>query len=351
MSNLPGFLVELGLNLIIIAVVVVLAVLLAWILRLLIRRVVSRVVRGAKSKAEVVDTRSMEHSPLAQMRIVQRTRTLGSILQNIVNVIISVIAVLVMVYVISPNILGSFALLSAAVGAGLGFGAQNIVKDVLNGIFIVAEDQVGIGDVVDLGLATGIVEFVSVRVVHVRDVNGTLWYVRNGEITRIGNLSQGWSRVIIDLAVPLDSDIKQVETAMLDAATGLQEDPKWRTRVLEKPEIWGLESVSGDGLVIRLVMKTRANSKDDVARELRMRLKDAIDALGLTLPRLNSINLAGLEGAHRIRGANPPRTRPTPVPSMGTRPSWRLRRRTATEENGADAEGRSTETGSSDGER
>ncbi|MGU7748561.1 mechanosensitive ion channel domain-containing protein, partial [Enterobacter hormaechei] len=87
--------------------------------------------------------------------------------------------------IVAPNALASLTLLTAAVGAGLGFGAQNIVKDVLNGIFIVAEDQIGIGDVVDLGLATGIVEFVSVRITHVRDVNGTLWYVRNGEITRI----------------------------------------------------------------------------------------------------------------------------------------------------------------------
>jgi small-conductance mechanosensitive channel len=183
--------------------------------------------------------------------------------------------------VLAPSAFASLTLLTAAIGAGLGFGAQNIVKDVLNGIFIVAEDQVGIGDVVDLGLATGIVEFVSVRVTHVRDVNGTLWYVRNGEITRIGNLSQGWSRVIIDLSVATDSDIDEVEKAMLDTAKGLAKDPKWRTRILEQPEVWGLESISGDALVIRLVMKTRANAKDDVARELRMRLKHAIDEMGI----------------------------------------------------------------------
>jgi small conductance mechanosensitive channel len=224
-------------------------------------------------------------------------------------------------------VLGSFALLSAAIGAGLGFGAQNIVKDVLNGIFIVAEDQVGIGDVVDLGLATGVVEYVSVRITHVRDVNGTLWYVRNGEITRIGNMSQGWSRVIIDLAVPADAVIEDVEQAMLDSAKSLAKDPKWRTRVIEQPEIWGLESVSVDALVIRLVMKTRANAKDDVARELRMRLKRAIDAMGITLPQLNSITLTGLEGAQRVRGANPPKTKPTPVPAPEAKPVWKPKRK------------------------
>ena len=268
---------EAGMNLLAVALIIVGAMLASWVLRLVIRRVVDRIVSGAKTKANVDDTQALERSPLASMRLVQRTRTLGSILQNIVNVTLVIIAALMIVNVLAPGVAGSFTLLSAAIGAGLGFGAQNIVKDVLNGIFIVAEDQVGIGDVVDLGLATGIVEYVSVRVTHVRDVNGTLWYVRNGEITRIGNMSQGWSRVIIDLAVPADVDIDEVEKTMLGAAKSLAKDPKWRTRVIEQPEVWGLESIAGDALVIRLVMKTRANAKDDVARELRMRLKRAVD--------------------------------------------------------------------------
>ncbi|MBN9182354.1 MAG: mechanosensitive ion channel [Microbacterium sp.] len=302
-----------GIKLLIILIIIAVAFLASWILRLVIRRVVSRIVNGAKNKANVDDTQALERSPLAAVRLVQRTRTLGSILQNIVNVTIVIIALVLIVNVINQNVLGSFALLTAAIGAGLGFGAQNIVKDVLNGIFIVAEDQVGIGDVVDLGLATGVVEYVSVRVTHVRDVNGTLWYVRNGEITRIGNMSLGWSRVIIDLADPVDADITEVEKNLLNAAKELAKDPKWRTRIIEQPEVWGLESVSGDALVIRLVLKTRANAKDDVARELRMRLKHAVDEMGLKLPQLTSITLTGLEGAQRVRGANPPKTRPNPV--------------------------------------
>ena len=315
---------DLGVKLLAIAGIIIGALVLSWLLRFAIRRVVRRIVAGAKSKANVDDTRAIDASPLAQVRLVQRTRTLGTILQNIVNIALAIIALLMIVNVIDQSVLGSFALLSAAIGAGVGVGAQNIVKDVLNGIFIVAEDQVGIGDVVDLGLATGIVEYVSVRITHVRDVNGTLWYVRNGEITRIGNMSQGWSRVIIDLAVAADSDVNQVEKAMLHAAKDLAKDPKWRTRVIEQPEVWGLESVSGDALVIRLVMKTRAGSKDDVARELRMRLKHAIDDLGLTLPQLNSITLSGLEGAQRVRGANPPKTHPTPI--TVEKPLWKPKR-------------------------
>ncbi|MGB4777688.1 mechanosensitive ion channel family protein [Microbacterium sp.] len=318
-----------GFKLLVIVAILVGAYVLSRLLRLAIRRIVNRIVSGAKSKAHVDDTQALESSPLSAMRLVQRTRTLGTILQNIVNVAIGVVAILMVVNVIDSSVLGSFALLSAAIGAGLGFGAQNIVKDVLNGIFIVAEDQIGIGDVVDLELATGIVEYVSVRITHVRDVNGTLWYVRNGEITRIGNMSQGWSRVIIDLALPVDIDIVQVEKTMLTTAKTLAKDSKWRSRIIEQPEIWGLESITGDALVIRLVVKTRANAKDDVARELRMRLKHAIDAMGVTLPSMHTVMLAGLEGAQRVRGANPPRTKPTPVadpPSSDGKGVWKPRK-------------------------
>ncbi|MGV9193198.1 mechanosensitive ion channel domain-containing protein [Microbacterium sp. MC2] len=317
-----------GANLLAVAGIIVGCVVVAWLLRFVIRRVVARIVSGAKNKANVDDTQALEQSPLSAVRLVQRTRTLGSILQNIVNIALVVIALLLIVHQLAPDALGSFALLSAALGAGLGFGAQNIVKDVLNGIFIVAEDQVGIGDVVDLGLAAGIVEYVSVRITHVRDVNGTLWYVRNGEITRIGNMSQGWARVIVDVAVPTGADLDEVEARLLATAGELAGDTKWRTRIIEQPEMWGLESVTGEALVIRLVMKTRANAKDDVAQELRMRLKRALDEMGLELPQLNSVLLTGLEGAQRVRGANPPRTRPTPVAKPRARPVWRPRKGT-----------------------
>jgi small conductance mechanosensitive channel len=234
------------------------------------------------------------------------------------------------VAVIAPNVTGAFALITAALGAGLGFGAQNVVKDTLNGIFIVAEDQLGVGDVVDLGPATGVVEYVGIRITDLRDVNGTLWHVRNGEILRVGNLSQGWARAIIDLAVPYDADIEAVEERMLETAIGLQHDPKWRRLVLEKPELWGIESISAEAIVIRLVVKTRSANKDDVARELRMRLKKALDELGVRLPALNSIILSGLEGASSVRGARPPKTAQVAVQdaaekAAATKPATRTR--------------------------
>ena len=127
-----------------------------------------------------------------------------------------------------PEATAAFSLITAAVGAGLGFGAQNIVKDVLNGLLMVGEDQLGVGDVVDLGPATGVVESVGIRITQVRDVNGTLWFVRNGEILRVGNLSQGWARVIIDLSVPYDSDVEAVQARMLDTAIEMRDETKWK---------------------------------------------------------------------------------------------------------------------------
>lgn len=314
-----------------VAIIIVVCVVLGLLLRVVIRRVVHRIVDSAKNKASVDDTQALERSPLADMRLVQRTRTLGTILQNIVNVMLVVIALVLIVNALDNSLLGSLTLLTAAVGAGLGFGAQNIVKDVLNGIFLVAEDQIGIGDVVDLGLASGVVEYVSVRITQVRDVNGTLWYVRNGEVTRIGNMSQGWARAIIDIGVSPDADLAEVEGVLLETALGLSKDSKWRTRIVEKPEIWGLESIDGDALVVRLVIKARANAKDDVAQELRKRLRAAMLEKEIALPRLSTVVPTGLDGARRVRGANPPKTRPnavTGVPVIPDRGIWRRKKPT-----------------------
>lgn len=336
LADFVKFLGVAGGKLLQIAILLAVCVGLSVLLRVVIRRVVQRIVDNAKVKAEVSDTVALERSPLAEMRLVQRTRTLGTILQNIVNVTLVIVAVAMTVNIIDQSLLGSLTLITAAIGAGLGFGAQNIVKDVLNGIFVVAEDQIGIGDVVDLGLASGVVEYVSVRITQVRDANGTLWYVRNGEVTRIGNMSQGWARAITDVGVPADANIEEVEEAMMAAAMSLAHDPRWRTRITEMPELWGLESISGETLVMRIVIKARANAKDDVAQELRQRLKRAIEDLGLGAPELTAVYPTGAEGSRRVRGANPPRTRPTPVRGIRTIPDrgiWRRRKHKSSPEN------------------
>jgi len=301
-----------------IVLILLIAVVVRWAMQFAIRRVVNQIVNGVKKRQNVDDTQSIAASPLAAVRLVQRTRTLGTVLSNVVTVVIVVVALLLILTTINENILGSLALLTAALGAGLGFGAQNIIKDVLNGLFMVAEDQLGVGDVVDLGAATGVVEAVGIRVTQVRDVNGTLWFVRNGEILRVGNMSQGWARVIIDLGVPYDADVEAVQDRMLATANELATSTKWRTRVLDRPEVWGIESISADAVVLRIVVKTRTSAKDDVARELRARLKKSLDDMGVTLPSLTSVVLTGFDGAASVGGSRPPRTKPSPLVSSGS---------------------------------
>ncbi len=307
------------------------AIVVRWVLLFVIRRVVRRIINGAKKRQNFDDTQALLMSPLAAVRVVQRTRTLGSVLGNLVTAVLVIMAVLVIFNKVFPGATSAFALITAATGAGLGFGAQNVVKDVLSGLFMVAEDQLGVGDVVDLGPATGVVENVGIRITQVRDVNGTLWFVRNGEILRVGNKSQGWARVIIDLAVPYEADVDAVQDRILQTATSMADSGKWQSRILEKPEIWGIESISAEAVVLRIVVKTASASKDDVARELRARLKTALDDMGVRLPALNTMVLSGAENAASVHGARPPKTKPvavhgdggargTPEPKPKTRP-------------------------------
>ncbi|WP_198413814.1 mechanosensitive ion channel family protein [Cryobacterium sp. TMT2-15-1] len=291
------FTIDLWLRVINIVVIIVAALVTRWVLRFVIDRVVQQIVTGVKKTQNVEDTQALSVSPLAAVRVVQRTRTLGSVLSNIINVTLLIVTILLIVNIINNEILGSFALLTAALGAGLGFGAQNIVKDILNGLFMVVEDQIGVGDIVDVGFASGVVETVGIRVTQVRDIDGTLWFVRNGEILRVGNMSQGWARVIIDLAIPYSSDVEAVQNELLRVAKALASSRKWRSVILEKPEIWGLESISAEALVVRLVVKTRVAAKWDFARDLRLHLKKALDGLGIGLTPLNSVVMAGTDGA------------------------------------------------------
>jgi Small-conductance mechanosensitive channel len=267
-----------------IAAIIAIALVVRLLLQLVIRRVVNRVISGVKKKQNVDDTAALQASPVAAMRIVQRTRAFGGVLSSTVTTVVVLVSLVLIVSAIDPNATGAFSLITAALGAGLGFGAQNVVRDVLNGLFIVAEDQLGVGDVVDTGQATGVVENVGIRVTTLRDVNGTVWYVRNGEILRVGNMSQGWARVILDLSIPYDTDVDQVKDRLLQTAVAMRGDGKWKRLMLEQPEIWGIESISADSVVLRLVVKTRTGAKDEVARELRARAKRTLDELGIRLP-------------------------------------------------------------------
>lgn len=293
--------------------VIVGAVVLRWVLVVVIRRVVDRVVSGVKKAQNVDDTVELSASPLHAVRVVQRTRTMGTVLNNLVTW--SIVAVAFVLVLGELNFSVTALIASAGIlGAALGFGAQNVVKDMLNGLFMVFEDQLGVGDIVELqstqGPVGGVVESVGVRVTQVRDVGGVLWYVRNGEIINVGNKSQGWARVIIDLPAPYTSDVDQVQEVMLATATAMADEPEYKRKVLEPPEIWGIESISAEALVIRLVMKVRTADQFDIARALRLRLKLALDQLGVAVPSLNRIVMDGIDAREAVRGSRRPVTPP-----------------------------------------
>ncbi|WP_201517781.1 mechanosensitive ion channel family protein [Gulosibacter hominis] len=289
-------------------IAIVLVILGAWLVnrlaKIIIRRTVGKIVSGVKKKRGVNDTQMLAlRSPLESVRTVQRARTIGQVLENIVAVLIFVITVMWVVTIINPSFLASLTVLSAAVGAGLGFGAQKIVGDVLNGLFMVIEDQLGVGDEVDMEYAIGIVEAVGVRVTQVRDLWGQLWYIRNGEIQRVGNNSQGWNRAIIDLAVPYTVDRDRAQKVMAEAAEALYNDPEWAEHIIEKPSIWGLQTLSAEAVIVRLAAKTLPGERWSVERELRARIQDAFKAEGISLPPMNTVIFNGPNGMNLTRAS------------------------------------------------
>ena len=304
---------------IVIVVTVLVAIVVRLILRRTIKQVVDRIVNGVKKRQGAADTQALVASPVQTARVVQRTRTLGSVLENLATVAVVIIALAVIIPQVLPNAAVGIVGGASLVAAGLAVGAQSIVKDLLSGVFMILEDQAGVGDVVDTGQATGVVENVGLRVMQIRDVNGILWFVPNGQILRVGNLSQGWSRVLVDITVPYDTDIDAVQDALLKAAVTMSQESRWRQRIVEKPEIWGLQSITDAGMVFRLVVKTRASELDVVGRELRTRLKHAVDELGITLPAMAMIMPEGWENATSINGLRTVRTQPTPAPTKPRR--------------------------------
>jgi len=315
--------------------IVIGAIVAAWILRIAIRHIVQRIVTTVKKAQGVETTQALQVSPVATVRVVQRTRTLGSVLTNIANVIVCVVALLLVLQVLAPGVLASFAILSAAIGAGLGFGAQNVIGDIFNGLLMVMEDQLGVGDIVEAGMVSlatdGVVEAVGIRTTQIRDVNGTLWYVRNGQILRVGNMSQGWSRVIVDVAVGYDNDVEDIQERLLKTAEALAREPKWRPRIMERPEVWGIQSISTEMVVLRVAVKTRSTARDDVAHELNARVFATAREAGVTVPELSNPILSGFENIASVNGAHPPRTRPIPpISAEQAKPKRRVVRRKPT---------------------
>ena len=266
--------------------IVVGAIVLAIVLRLSSRRIVNAIINGVNTHAREVSDKVVE-----DQRILQRTRTIASVLDNFILWGISITAIVMVLGELGVNI-GALIAVTSILGAAIGFGAQSLVKDILSGIFIVFEDQYGVGDWVDVGEANGEVEKVGLRVTELRDVHGTLWFVRNGEITRVGNYTQDWARALLDLPFSYENDIDKVNKLITEVSLELSKDPQFDSSILGEPEIWGMDYVSGEQFVIRVALTTKPSKQWAVTRELRSRLKTAFDKEGISLQKATRINLS-----------------------------------------------------------
>jgi small conductance mechanosensitive channel len=269
---------------------VVITIGVAVVARWMLHRLISRIVAGATSRhaqrlAELPGARRALAVAIgvAHERHVQRTRTMGSLLRSVVTVFVATITILTVLALLDIPLAPLIA--SAGVGGvALGFGAQSLVKDFLSGVFMIIEDQYGVGDVVDTGEVIGTVEDVTLRITQLRDANGVTWYVRNGEIVRIGNRSQGWSTAIVDIPVAYDEDLERAKGIISDVVAELAEDSSWDEKLLEPPEVVGVESIVGGAVTIRVLAKTVAQENFAVQRELRERVKLAFQRDGVRSP-------------------------------------------------------------------
>lgn len=213
----------------------------------------------------------------------QRAATMGSLLRSITTVAIVIVATLTIAAQCGIQ-LGPIMASAGVAGVALGFGAQSLVKDYLSGIFMIFEDQYGVGDVIDTGEAIGTVEEVTLRITRLRDANGVVWYVRNGEIVRVANRSQGWSTSLVDIPVAYDSDIHTVTHVLEDVVDALEADPEWSEKLIERPNVAGVESVAGGTMTFRIIAKTAPNENFGVSRELRRRSVMALEDAGVKGP-------------------------------------------------------------------
>jgi moderate conductance mechanosensitive channel len=271
---------------------IILIVLGAWVVNRLLRRLIRRAVLGWETAGRFTWVRRRRMFALLEktgpttpdIRRHQRAETLAGGIRSFASIIVWTVAIVFILAVL--GIEASTLLTSAGlIGVALGFGAQNLLRDLIAGTFMIFEDQIGVGDVIDAGVAIGTVEAVTLRTTKLRDVEGVVWYVPNGEMHRVGNKTQQWSRAVLDIPIAYDADIDRAQQVIKQSAVAMSQDERWRERILSEPEVWGVESLALDSVVIRLVVKTAPLEQWSVGRELRRQIKQALDAAGIASPK------------------------------------------------------------------
>ena len=267
---------------------VVVVLLVAWLIVAILRRFISRLVVRMSGSVEKLVTRTpgvsfVDTGPMSATRRVQRAETVGAVLRSVVSIIVWTIAVFSALEVLGVN-LGPLLATAGVAGIAIAFGAQSLVKDFLTGTFMLVEDQFAVGDVVDLGVASGTVEGISLRTTRLRDVDGVVWHVPNGTILRVGNKSQQWSRAVVDIPVAYETDIAQATDVIREVADALWHDDRYAPQILAEPSVLGVESMAPGRVMIRVVIRTQPQQELPIARALRVRVKAALDAAGIAAP-------------------------------------------------------------------
>ncbi|HEY3472408.1 MAG TPA: mechanosensitive ion channel family protein [Amycolatopsis sp.] len=269
---------------------ILMIVVIAFVVRLLVRRLINRITTfprsGGKLPALLRPLRERAPEVLGSAvleRRRQRAQTIGSVLKSMATFLIYGLAFILVLGELGLN-LGPIIASAGIIGVAIGFGAQNLVKDFLSGIFMMVEDQYGVGDVVDIGEATGTVEAVGLRITTLRDLKGTVWYVRNGEVLRVGNSSQGFAVAVVDVPLSYTADVERATTVLGKAASAATESDALKDNVLEPPEMLGVESVTPEGLQLRLTVKVRPGKQWAVQRALRAQLLAALEEAGFEPP-------------------------------------------------------------------
>lgn len=273
---------------------IALIVVLALVANRLLRRGIDQFVEGVQRASVRRDlgepgevTSLMAAGPLGD-RARQRAETLAAVLRSLGRAVIITVAGLTILGEFEIN-LGPLLAGAGIVGVAVGFGAQTLVRDFLSGVFMLIEDQFGVGDTIDAGEASGVVEGVSLRTTRLRDVEGTVWHIPNGEIKRIGNFSQDWSRALLDIQVAHGTELARAEEVIKETADSLWKSERWSKSIVEEPEVWGVEGVAATGITIRLVMKTRPSDQWKVQRALRQAINKAFQDAGIEIPIVQTL--------------------------------------------------------------
>ncbi|MFE3854938.1 mechanosensitive ion channel family protein [Streptomyces griseorubiginosus] len=261
---------------------VLLILVIAGVLRMVVRRAITKLIDRMNRTAQAVDGTAIGGLLVNNERRRQRSQAIGSVLRSVASFIIMGTAALMVLGAFEINLAPLLASAGVA-GVAIGFGARNLVTDFLSGVFMILEDQYGVGDSIDAGVASGEVIEVGLRVTKLRGDQGEIWYVRNGEVKRIGNLSQGWATAGVDVTLRASEDLDKVKRVLGEVAEKMSKEEPWNELLWGPIEVLGLDSVLLDSMVVRVSAKTMPGKSLTVERELRWRIKHAFDAADIRI--------------------------------------------------------------------